>query len=221
MRMPGGVVMPLNSIVIRLADRSLLLYSPIKLDDEQAAAIDAEGKVAHIVAPNLYHHLYAKAAHERWPSAKIHAAPGLAAKRSDLKIEQDLGLAAIDPSIDVEVIGGAPKVNEAVLFHKPSGAMIVADFLFNVTEPANLRTKLALSMMGVGGKQLMQSRMWSFLTKDRAAARASIDRMLAWPIATIVPVHGEAVPITADALAPKLSRSYKGKVGAAAAAPPA
>ena len=212
MRMPGGVVMPLNSIVIRLSDKSLLLYSPIKLDDEQAAAIDAHGEVKHIVAPNLYHHLYVKAAHERWPSAKVHAAPGLVEKRSDLTIEHDLGVQPIDASLDVQVIGGAPRVNEAVLFHKPTGSMLVADFMFNVTEPKNLRTKFALAMMGVGGKQLKQSRMWNFLGKDRAALRASIDRVLTWNIAAIVPVHGEAVAITAAELAPKLTRAYKGAV---------
>ena len=216
MRMPGGIVMPLNSVVLRLSDRSLLLYSPIKLDDEQATAINAEGEVKHIVAPNLYHHLYAKAAHERWPNAKIHAAPGLNEKRSDLTIAHDLGVQPIDPNVDVEVVGGAPKINEAVLLHKPSGAMLVADFMFNVTEPKNLMTKMVLSMMGVGGKQLKQSRMWGFLGKDKAALRASIDRLLAWKISTIVPVHGEAVAITAPELAPKLTRAYKGAVPAPA-----
>jgi hypothetical protein len=212
MRMAGGVHMPLNMTVLRLADRSLLLYSPIKLDDEQAAAINALGEVRHIVAPNLFHHLYVKAAHERWPSATIHAAPGLKEKRSDLAIKHDLGVAPIDSSIDVEVVGGAPKINEAIVFHKPSGAMLVADFMFNVTEPANLRTRFALSMMGVGGRELKQSRLWSFLTKDKTAARASIDRMLGWEIATIVPVHGGPVAMTASALAPKLKRAYKGTV---------
>ncbi len=214
MRMPGGVVMPLVSTVLRLADRSLLLYSPGKLDDEQLSEIAAQGEVAHIVAPNLYHHLYLKRALERWPSAKLHAPPGLAAKRADLEIDNELGTASIDDSVDVQVIGGAPKINEAILFHKPSGAMLVADFMFNVTTPENLRTRAVLSMMGVGGRELKQSRMWSFLTKDKAAARASIDRVLSWKISTIVPVHGEAVAITPSELAPKLTRAYKGRVSA-------
>jgi hypothetical protein len=210
MRMPGGVVMPLSSIVLRLSDRSLLVYSPIKLDDEQVAAINTQGEVKHIVAPNLYHHLYVKAAHERWPAARLHAAPGLKDKRSDLEIEHDLGVQPIDSSVDVEVVGGAPKINEAVLFHKPSGAVLVADFMFNVTEHKTFMTKLALSVMGVGGKQLKQSRLWGVLGKDRAALRASIDRMLGWNIQMLVPVHGDAVPITAIELAPKLARAYKG-----------
>lgn len=211
MKLPAGVVMPLSSIVIRLADRSLLVYSPIKFDDAQAAAISAEGDVKHIVAPNLYHHLFLKAATERWPGATVHAPPGLATKRGDVKLDNELGTQSIG-DVDVQVIGGAPRINEALLFHRGSGALLCGDFLFNVTEPANVATRMVLSLMGTGGKQLKQSRFWSFLTKDREAARASIDRALSWPITMVVPVHGEAVAIDAETLAPKLTRSYRGAV---------
>jgi hypothetical protein len=209
MRMPGGVHMPLASTLLRLADGSLLLYSPVTLDDAQAAAINALGTVKHIVAPNLYPHLYLKAAHARWPSATVHAPPGLAAKRADVMIGNELTSGALD-GVDVEVIGGAPKINEVVLFHRASGAMLVADFLFNVTEPANARTRFVLALMGTGGKQLKMSRIWRFLGKDRPALRASIDRVLTWPIASVVPVHGEAMTITPTELAPKLKPAYKG-----------
>jgi hypothetical protein len=220
LRMAGGVVMPLSSTVLRLADRSLLLYSPVKLDDAQAAAIAAEGEVSHIVAPNLFHHLYVNAAAARWPNAAIHGPPGLAAKRSDIAFSGELGSASIDGSVDVELVGGAPRINEVLLFHRPSGALLCADFMFNVTKPANLRTRFALSMMGVGGGELKQSRLWRLLARgraggragNRAAARASIDRMLSWQITTVVPVHGDAVTQTPASLAPKLSRSYGGPV---------
>lgn len=211
MRMLGGVLMPLASAVVRLADRTLLVYSPVAIDDAQAAAIEAEGEVAHIVAPNLFHHLHVKSASERWPRATVHGAPGLASKRADLRFDRELASGPLDASIDVEVIGGAPKANEVVLFHRPSGTLVCADFVFNVTQPANLRTRFALSVMGVGGRELKQSRLWRALAKNRAAVRASIDRVLGWPIATVLPVHGEAASVDAAALAPKLSRAYGGR----------
>src|SRR5689334_9991276 len=80
LRMPGGVKIPASSTVIRLPDRSLLVYAPVAFDDAAAAAIDAAGEVAHIVAPNLYHHLSLAAAAARWPRATVHLAPGLAEK---------------------------------------------------------------------------------------------------------------------------------------------
>jgi len=215
LRFGGGVVMPISSTLIRLSDRTLLLYSPVAISDEDVAEIKAEGEVAHVVAPNLYHHLYVKPATELWPTATIHGAPGLAAKRADLKFDRELGSAPIDSSIDVEVIGGAPRINETLVFHRPSGTLLCADFLFNVTAPANLMTRLVLAMMGVGGRELRQSRLWNVLTKDKAAARASIDRVLGWPITSVVPSHGDEVTIDAATLAPKLTRAYRGKVRSA------
>lgn len=217
LRMTGGVYMPLASTVVRLSDRSLLVYSPIAFDDAQAAAIEAEGRVAHIVAPNLLHHLHVRSAAERWPGALVHGAPGLAAKRPNVTFHRELGARdAIDDSIDVEVIGGAPKINETVVFHRPSGTLVCADLVFNITEPANLRSWLAFAVMGVGGKQLRQSRMWKLLARDRAAVRASIDRVLGWPIATIAPSHGAPISASSAMLAPRLARSYGGRVALAA-----
>jgi hypothetical protein len=204
--------MPLASSLFRLADRSLLLYSPVPHDDAMAAAIAAEGEVAHIVAPSLMHHRFASAARDRFPRATLHGAPGLAAKRSDLKVDRELGApdAAWGDAFDVALIDGAPKLNEAVLFHRPSGTLACADFIFNVTQPGNVMTKLILGMMGVGGRRLAQSRVWKVVVRDRAAARASIDRVLAWPIQRVAPVHGEAIEIDSSAFAPRVARAYGG-----------
>jgi hypothetical protein len=210
MKLPGGLRMPLASTLVRLQDGLLLLYSPVPLDDAMTTAIAAEGEVAHIVAPNLWHHLYAKAALERFPRATLHGAPGLAAKRADLPIGRELGTPDPDwgDALDVAVIAGAPKLNEAVLFHRPSGTLVCADFVFNVTEPANVMTKVILSMMGVGGRRLAQSRAWKFAVRDRAAARASIDRVLGWSIRRVSPVHGESIDIDTSSFAPTVSRAY-------------
>ena len=205
-RMPGGVLLPVSSTVLRLPDRSLVIYSPIEFPD--VAEIEALGNVAHLVAPNLYHHLYLAKAAERWPHALIHAAPGLSAKQPSVGIHKTLGTddePTWQGTIDVVSIQGVPKINETVLFHRPSGTLLVADLLFHVTEPANVRTRLVLSTMGVG-KRLAQSRYWSLLRKDRTAARASVERILAWPIQRIAPCHGPAVGIDAPALAPLLKR---------------
>src|SRR5882757_9790761 len=89
-RLPGGVRMPLASTVMRLADGSLVLYSPAAFDDGQVAQLAALGPVAHIVAPSLLHHLHVQAAAVRWPDAIVYGAPGLAAKRGDLTLHREL-----------------------------------------------------------------------------------------------------------------------------------
>jgi hypothetical protein len=212
LRLPGGVRMPVASTVMRLPDRSLLLYSPVAFDDAMAAALAREGEVSHIVAPSLWHHLYAEAATKRFPRATLHGAPGLSSKRPDLTIHRVLG--SSDPgwgdTIDVVVIDGAPKLNEAVLLHRPSGTLACADFVFNLTQPVNLMTRLLFALTGVGGGRLAQSRAWKFAVRDRAAARASIDRLLSWPIRQVAPAHGEPIAIDTATLAPVLARAYGG-----------
>ncbi len=220
-KFPGGLRLPLASTAVRLPDRTLLLYSPIALDDASAAALAAEGEVAHIVAPSLIHHLHAKAAAERYPNATLHIASGLAAKNPALAGGREMGDAGAGAgwgdAIEAQQIGGAPKLGETVLFHRPSGTVMCADLLFNVTTHANFMTRMILGMTGVGGKQLAQSRMWKFGVRDRAAARTSLDRVLAWPIRRIAPCHGEATSIDNASLAPKLSRAYGGAAMLAAA----
>jgi hypothetical protein len=218
LRMPGGVRMPLASTVIRLPDRSLVVYSPIAFDGAQIAAIDAAGDVAHVVVPSMLHHRFAAAAAARWPRARVHAAPGVARKYPELRIDRTLGADDVDPAwrgaIDVESIRGAPRISEAVLFHRASGTLTCADLVFHVTAPANLRTRVVLALMGVGGRRLAQSRVWRFAVSDRAAVRMSIDRILAWPIACVAPAHGEPCAIDASVLASRMTRIYRGPVHA-------
>ncbi|HEU0035533.1 MAG TPA: hypothetical protein VFQ53_33210 [Kofleriaceae bacterium] len=209
LRMPGGFYMPSRAIAIRLPDRTLAIYSPIAIDDAMAAALAGLGEIAHLIVPSRLHCQFAAEAAERWPRAIVHAAPGVADKVPGLRIDRDL-VADPEPAwrdvLALERIGGAPKANEVVVLHRPTGTLICADLLFHVTEPANLRTRVVLALMGTGGRKLAQSRAWSMLRKDKAAARASVERILAWPIARVAPCHGDAIEIDAAGLAPLMRR---------------
>ena len=220
-KLPGGLRMPLAATVVRLVDGSLLLYSPIALDDASVAALREHGEVGHIVAPSLLHHMYAKAAAERFPKAVLHVARGLAARNSALAGGRELGEteagAGWGDGIEAQRIDGAPKLAEVVLFHRPSGTLMCADLVFNVTAHANLMTRVILGMTGTGGKQVAQSRIWQFAVRDRAATRASLDRVLAWPIQRVAPCHGEVAAIDRAGLAQKLSRAYGGAAPVASA----
>ncbi len=217
MKFPGGLRLPSASTVVRLANRQLLLYSPIAIEDATAAALAEDGDVAHIIAPSMIHHLWATAAAARFPRATLHATPGLAAKVPALAAARELvdaGATSIDASLDSVLVAGAPKLNETVVFHRPSGVLMCADLLFNVTTHATFMSKVILSMTGTGGKALAQSRMWKMGVKDRAAARASIDRVLAWPVTYVAPCHGEPVAVDATTLAGNMTRVYGGAVSA-------
>jgi hypothetical protein len=192
--LPGGLRMPIHATIARLADGGLAICSPIGFDDATATAIDALGPVRTLVAPSALHHLFLGEATRRWPAAKVWATPGVRAKRPDVRIEHELGAACPDEwtgALEAVHVGGAPKLSETALFHRPSGAVIATDLVFHVTRPANLATRLILAMTGTGGGRLAQSRVWRFATRDRGATRAAAERILAWPIAQIVVAHGE------------------------------
>ena len=171
--MPGGVRMPLASAVIRLPDRSLVIYSPGPFDSDRVRAIELLGEVRHLIAPSLLHHLFVRDAAARWPAAIVHAVRGLAAKEPDLRIDRELEPFA---GLDVELVGGAPRLGEAVVFHPRRAARsCVPGFLVQHRRAgATLATRAVLALSGAGGG-LRQSRLWRVAVRDRAAARA-IDR---------------------------------------------
>jgi hypothetical protein len=172
------VKIPSRSTVLRLRGGELVVYSPIA----EMPGVDARGRVAHVVEPNRLHHLFVATARERWPDATFHQG------------------GFTDADIDAIHIDGVPKIDETVLFHRPSGTLVVADFLFNMTAE-NLITRLGFALTGVGGNRVAQSREWKWACKDKPAARRSIERVLAWPIQRVAFCHGESVAIDTPALA--------------------
>ena len=195
--MPLGAKMPVSSTVLRLADGTLALYSPVALDDAQAAAIDAQGKVAHVVSPNLFHHAYIAPALARWPHATYRASPGLAAKRPDLPAPQPV---ADLPGVQVVHVAGMPKFDEHVLFHAASETLVCGDLVFNLPRPPQFMSRVVFGLTGIAGGKPAQSRLWRMLTKDREANRRSIDEVLGLPFRRIVPAHGAVVDLDAAGL---------------------
>jgi uncharacterized protein DUF4336 len=192
MRFPAGVELPIRMVVARLPDGSLVLVSPIPMDDALAAEVAALGPVRYLVGPNLLHHLSLGPARERFPDATLYGAPGLAAKRSDLAFDGAIADAPWGDALGAHLVAGAPRINEVVLHHAASSTLIATDLLFNIRTPANRRTAVVLAIAGTRGR-LAKSREWMFLVKDRAAFRQSLDRILALPFERVVMAHGDVV----------------------------
>jgi Domain of unknown function (DUF4336) len=55
----AGLRIGTRMTVVRLSGGGLWIHSPIPLTPELQTAVDTLGPVAHVVAPNLYHHLFA------------------------------------------------------------------------------------------------------------------------------------------------------------------
>ncbi|MFW5876951.1 MAG: DUF4336 domain-containing protein [Myxococcota bacterium] len=196
---PRPMKMPLLDIgtrmtVVRLEGGGLWVCSPVRLDDETRAAVDALGPVRAIVAPNRYHHLYLRPWFEAYPDAERWAAPGLPAKRSDLQFTSTLGDDAPPTwrgTLEQHHVGGMPKLDEVVFFHPASRTLIVADLLFHKRE-ARGAEKLFWRLNGCYGR-LAPSRFFRVLIRERHNLRLSVDRILTWNFDRIVLPHGDLV----------------------------
>jgi hypothetical protein len=180
--------------VIKLGDGSLLLHSPIALDDALKRQIVALGPVAHIVAPNLFHHLYAGDAANAFPEAKVHGAAGLRKKRPDLRLDAVLGEQAESAwRDDLEVLSiEGTLLEETVFWHRPSGTLLSADLIENFQSADDWWTRSYLKIAGIYGK-IGLSRMLRLAFRDRKKARRSIDQLLDWDFDRIVLAHGDPI----------------------------
>ena len=188
----GAVEMGARMTVVKLAGGGLWVHSPIRPSDAVCAGLDELGPVAHIVAPNRFHHLFAGELAERYPAATVHLAPGLAAKRPDLPaagILPDDAPEAWEADLDWAFFAGIPMANEVVFLHKLTRTLIVCDLAFHVGPEAPWATRVMFKLIGHFG-DLGPTRFERLMVRDRAAARASLDAILEWDFDRVVVSHG-------------------------------
>lgn len=180
--------------VVRLSGGGLLLHSPVPLSDSLRRELDNLGPVRHVVCPNLFHHSYAGAVMQAYPEAILHAPEGLAKKRKDLKIHQTLSETPhpdwAEDLVPLTIEGSM--LNETVFLHKKSRTIISADLAENFETSDHLLTRLYLKAAGIHGR-VGWSRLLRFVYRDRAKARASIDRLLSWDFERVIIAHGNLI----------------------------
>lgn len=187
-----GLRLTTTMVVLRLAEGSLLVYSPVALTPELQAAVEALGRVAHLYAPDLQHHLWIGDWAVAFPAARVHAPPGLRKKRPDLRIDRVHGAEpepAFAGTIEEVPIAGF-RLQETALFYRPAGVLVVADLVHNVGKPTHPWTRAYTRLMGfydrVGLSRVLR---WTAFS-DRRAARRSIDELLGRPFDRLVVGHG-------------------------------
>jgi hypothetical protein len=187
----NGVQISSRMTVVRLHNGKLWLHSPIPLSPDLRTQVEALGQVGYIVAPSKAHHLFAGDWVGAYPQAILFGAPGLSAKRPDLH-----GMRVLSPAGEpewMEELGqiffeGIPFANETIWFHWPSRTLIVTDLCQWWQGELPLATSLYARVTGVRS-QLAVPRTVRLITRDRQAARASVARILAWPIERAVLAH--------------------------------
>jgi hypothetical protein len=193
-----GLHLTATMTVLRVGDGTLLVHSPLSLTAERKAAVSKLGGVAHLYAPNTFHHQWMGEWIEAFPAACVHAPAELAAKRNDLRIDRfhdQLNSPAIDGVDEIPLRGF--RLRETVLVHRASRTAVVADLVHNIGRPDHLWTRLYSKTMGFYD-QVALSRVLRWTSfDDRGAARASVDALLDHTFDRLIVGHG--TPVACDA----------------------
>ncbi len=128
-----GIAYPTRSVIARLKNGDLWVWSPVKLTAALHTEVDLLGPVRHLVSPNKLHHLYLQEWNAAYPEAQLWGPQSTIKKRPGLKFRE-----ALQDSPPPEWLGdidqawfrGSFAMDEVVFLHRPSATAIVADAIF-------------------------------------------------------------------------------------------
>jgi hypothetical protein len=199
-----GVPYPTRMAVARLSTGEAWVWSPIALTRELIDAVEAIGPVSCIVSPNKLHHLFLPEWKDRWPHARLYAAPGLARKKKQLHFDAELGdqpesLWMTD--IDQAVFRGSFAMEEVVFFHRASRTAIFGDLIQRFPQAAATGWKgIVMRLGGLVGPHGSTPRDWRLSFLSHEAARAARRTVLAWEPERLLIAHGECAASGATAI---------------------
>ncbi|MEM9219850.1 MAG: DUF4336 domain-containing protein [Cyanobacteria bacterium P01_F01_bin.150] len=137
--------------VIRLENHELLVISPVQASDEILSQLGELGIVKHMIAPNLYHHLFAANFKTFYPNATFWAVQGLDIKKPDLLIDQIINDSENELWNGIKYVfldgfrtlglNGFDSLNECVFFHTASRTLILTDAAFHFDESFPILTQ--------------------------------------------------------------------------------
>lgn len=197
-----GLEVGTRMTVIRLGAGDLLVISPIRPTPELMQQLAEIGEVRIIIAPNLYHHLFAVSFKQQYPDAELWAIAELAEKRPDIPIDRilsDQTIQQLDGIRAVQVEGfntldvtGAIPLQEWVFLHIRSRTLILTDLAFHFDQTSSRTVRWIARLLG-GYQQLRPSILEKIASRDKAQVRRSIQPILDWDFDRVIVAHGSIV----------------------------
>ena len=194
-----GIPFSTRMTIIRLANGDLFCHSPVALTPELKSAVEALGRVRHLVSPNWIHYAFMPQWSEAFADTIGWASPNVWARAKKYNIpvqfDQDLGDSAPAEwadEIDQLIAHGSPGHVEVVFFHKASRTLILTDLIENFEiEHMDFWQRMLFRLAGnvdPDGKAPVDMRL-SFLFGHKRLARA-VHTMLDWGPDRVVLAHG-------------------------------
>ena len=169
--------------------QGVVLYSPIPMTTTIFDQIATLGEVRWIVAPNNYHHQYLNQAAQHFSRAIIYLSAGLEKKYAHLNSAAIETAHSISNDIRVFDMRGCSALEEILLFHKPTGTLICADFIHHLPHTDGVWTAFYAKVMGFRNKPNV-SKLLKLSFKKTAKCKSIVSEILGLPVKKIMPAHG-------------------------------
>lgn len=176
-----GFPFPTRMIVVRLSNGGLWINSPVESSPEEMNGIATFGRVEHLVSPTPLHDWRLESWARVFPGATCR-------KANELRDDPPQQWAA---DIDQLVFRGSRVLNEVQFFHRKSRTLIMGDFIQNYPPTKNAIRNTLFAWAGVNGGMPLDARL-SF-AGNKAAGRASLERLLTWDFDKVILAHGDCV----------------------------
>lgn len=197
-----GLNLRTRMTVIRLQSGEIVIISPIRLSEQAIQQLNELGGVTHIIAPNLYHYMFANPLKEQYPNAVFWAAPGLKEKEPDLSIDQTLEEDPFTLSNELEYLffegfrtlvpSGFESLNECIFFHSATRTLIITDAAFNFDATFPWTTQLAARVSGIYD-MLSPSWLEKLAIAEKGQLSNAINKALEWDFDRVIMAHGSVI----------------------------
>lgn len=177
--------------VIR-SQNGLVLYSPVSMSDDIITKLKDLGDVRAIIAPNLFHHIFLRAAQAVFPEARVLVPEGLEAKIGPV-VGSEIVHADTEISENIlhHVFSGH-SIRETSLFHRPTGTLVTADLIYNFQAEQFPVEKMFFRLLGIYGRPGIPF-YHRLAIEDKKAVSALMDKIRSWPVRRIIPCHGRII----------------------------
>ena len=202
-----GFPYPTRSVIVRLPDGALWVWSPVALTPDLKAEVEALGPVAHLVSPNKIHHLYLTEWHAAYPQAKLWGPASTLHKRNDLPFQPALEDTAPEDwqgAIEQAWFRGSAFMDEIAFVHRPSRTAIFADLSENFGEDFLKRhwkawQRAIANIWGIVVGRGYAPLELRFTWFNRQPAREALGKMIAAHPTRVIMAHGEWVKADGEA----------------------
>jgi hypothetical protein len=188
-----GIPLGRRLAVARGSAGQLVVFSPLEATPAAIGDLKTFGDIAAFVVPSRFHDRYYEGYFAEFPRARFLASRAVIEDHPQWPLTE---LSATLPELagfTVEMLEGAPKVQEQVFVHHASRTLIIADAFFNLPLSDDWAVRTMMKLADIGGSPPRPSRLFRSSIRDRAAFAASVRRVLEHDFDRIMPGHGEIV----------------------------